>query len=324
MEIATDILIKKYNEYNSNYYQDFKKLNLLELVKNTSYDKFIKTIQQPNYLDNTKNFISQFIKAEQQDIIDVSKALLMSYAISAYPGDIFGQYHTNFDKSLILNANRLVLEIEESINNQIYKNNLNDSLDYFYSLYKVWESKESINEIEEIYDKMIHELKLINLNEKRNNNENNDIHQNNVITYLFELFNLNQKYTTKIILAKYNDMSDKTFKFEKYFWMKTEELYKHSSDIFFIILLSELRVHVIHRLKTPEERKDIYYTVDIEDIIYKIRNDELHDTDIKKIINIMQDKVSIINKNYQKKTVHINKKNNVVKIFRSLYNAIFL
>ena len=63
--------------------------------------------------------------------------------------------------------------------------------------------------------------------------------------------------------------------------------------------------------------------MDIEDIIYKIRNDELNDSDIKDIINIMQDKVSIINKDYQKQKVHL-KKNNVVKIFRSLYNAIFL
>ena len=122
---------------------------------------------------------------------------------------------------------------------------------------------------------------------------------------------------------KYGDLSDKTFKFEKYFWMKIEELYKYSPDIFFIILLSELRVHLIHKLNTPESRKDIYYSVDIEDIIYKIRNDELNDSDIKDIINIMQDKVSIINKDYQKQKVHL-KKNNVVKIFRSLYNAIFL
>ena len=252
MEIATDILKKKYNEYNSDYCQDFKKLNLLELIRHINYDEFIKTIKQQNYLDKTEKFISQFVRCDTDNIMDVSKSLLMSYAISAFSNDIFGQYHSTFEKSLIFNANRLVLEVEEILNNQIYKNSLSDCLDNFYSLYKVWESKESINQIEEIYDRMIHELKLIDLHVKRNLTDNNDTHKNNVINYLFELFNLNQKYTAKVILMKYGDLSDKTFKFEKYFWMKIEELYKYSPDIFFIILLSELRVHLIHKLNTPE------------------------------------------------------------------------
>ena len=183
MEITSDILKKKDVSYDSENYYKFKELNLFENVRLLSYTKFMKLINTKHYLKTVINFVEQIIKG---DTSDVSKSILMAYAISAYDNEFFGSYKTSFDKSLMMSANKLVLELED-LNNNLNINEFREDLDHYYSIYKVWESKDSLNQVDKIYDEIQNELekKKMALNE-----ENID---NIFLKYMNNLFNLNYK-----------------------------------------------------------------------------------------------------------------------------------
>lgn len=320
MEIASDILKKNYNQYKYDVDVEFKKLNLLEMAKSYSFKKFSEIINSDFYIEKTNLFLNQFIKGNTND---VAKSLLMAYLISAHGNHIFSSYKTTHEKLLILNANQLIVKLEEYLfNNFVDKDGLSEILDHYYSIYKVWENKDSIEKIEKIFENLQEEIELKNIKERRMMNIYNQ--NDTIINYFQQSFELNTKYSIKLILNKYPEIIKNNSQLESFFWKNIKKSFKHSSEVIFLIILSELRVHLIHKLTSPQEKKDLYYNLDIEEIIKKIREDKFTKQDRIKIMNLLQEKISIINNNYQKKKVHItNENDNTIKLFRHMYNGLF-
>jgi len=306
MEITCNVL-KRSSSIQINYKtktKKFKNLNLESMSKKCNMTSFIKTISSEKYVCVSMDFIKEYFDNVNEDI---GLAVLMTYYISSYANHIFGLYKTKFDQKLLCAANQVILSIE---NMSIDFPNIFDN---YYSLYKTWKSKDSITEMNNLFEHIYEIAKGIQIQKTKNNNYDTS----HLIKLMDNLFDFNSKYASKIILHNY-ELFDGLSEFKSHFWEKIKLTYKNDKDTLFVIIITELKIKLIPLLLNPVDRKEIYYGLDTENIINKIRTSEFDNAKKMEIINILQNKIKKINEKYIPDST-----NNIISLFENMFEYIF-
>lgn len=323
MEIACDILKKtvvSHNKYNS-IKENFASLNLMQLLKTNTLQNFLNIINDKKYINITSNLINYFCQGDiNDDNQSIGSSILMAYCISYYSSELFVSYKTHFEHKLIMSANKVVIIIEKLLNEKttenIYQELLN-TVDHYYSLYKVWKSKDSINKMNDLFSEIENISNIVRLQIKKKIPADN---YNYLLEKVDELFKLNIKYACRMLLNRYDIFKD-LYILEATFWSSIEKYYNLYKESIMVILLAELKIKIIPLLDNPTDRKNIYYNVDIEEMISLIRNHQLNNEYLEKIINLLQNKINMIDINYK---IIKYTPNNLINIFRAMYKSILI
>ncbi|QKF94108.1 hypothetical protein QKU48_gp0650 [Fadolivirus algeromassiliense] len=321
MEIACDILRRSsISDRHKDIRKKFKELKLSDICRKSSYSSFYKLINNEKYINTTMSLIEQYV-----DNVDTefSLSILMAYCISAYPDNLFDTFRSRFEQKLILAANKVVLYLEKLITESELSSDFHDEflniMDHYYSLYKLWKSRDSINQMSIVFDEMKEAINIYRLQLKRNYTLTN---YDSIYLSLNELFNQNPKYATRILLHNY-DIVRVIDAVEIKFWDKVREAYSRDKDAIFIIMVAELRIKLIPMLTNPIDRKELYYTIDTEEIINKVRAYDFTQDKIKKIMNTLQSKVAIVNPNYIKGETLKYADDIIIRIFNYMFNTTY-
>ncbi len=312
MELACDIPKQSKKIIIENKINDkFKKLRLHGIQ---DLHVFLSKIKKEKYIKRTTLLLEQYFQDVEKDMVD---AVLMAYCISSFSDKLFDSYKSRFEQKLIFAANKVVVAIDKLIINSEPPSEFYNTIDHYVSLYKVWKSQDSINELTKLFEEIQNEIQIMNLQKKRGLNINTTKSKE----LIDKLFLKNSKYATRILLHSY-DIFNNSHELEKYFWNCVKTAYQKYHDVIFVTLVSELKIRLIPLLTDPYDRKKIYYSIDTEELIQKISNMLLTNDAIMNIINIFGNKIKKINSKFIFETIVDDKvPNHIVNLFESLYHA---
>ena len=93
-----------------------------------------------------------------------------------------------------------------------------------------------------------------------------------------------------------------------------------------MIIIAELRIKIIPQLNSCKDRRDIYYKIDAENMVKDIRNNNFTPQKLTSILDLISEKISIIDPKYQPiKLINSDKWtkhycDEVIIAFKSMYN----
>lgn len=285
MELAFSILKKSEITYNQDIkYDKITNFKNLKLKNINNLNDFFSLIKKDKYINATKDFLKQYF--QDIDIIMVT-AIQMAYGISLFSDKIFDSYKSRFEQKLIFAANKVMVIIEKLLesDNQNQKNEdisgFYSIIDNYLSLYKVWKSQDSIDSLTKLFNEFEKELKIIKIQKRRSIT----INTKNSKDIIDKMFKIDAKYAVRILLHNYFIFITDI---QEYFWKCVKTTYEKYPEIIFITLVTELKILLIPFLKNPNDRKQIYYNIDTEDLINKISDRGLDDDLIHEIISIFK------------------------------------
>lgn len=308
----------------------FKNLNLIKIIDTNTYKSFMDFIELSNVILATKNLLSEYYDNVDLDMIH---DILMAYCISSYPNEIFDIYCSRSEKKLMFYANKVVVLIERLLDNINKINELNKDIkfmdefykviDHYCSLYRTWKTKDILNDQTNIFEELLESMNLYKLQSKismKNNLENK------IIAILEKLFQNDPNYAIQMLLFNYNKIKDLA-SITNVIWEKIYKIMLSNMDMIFLILVVELRIKIIPLLEHPNDRRDVYYGIDTEEIINDIRNNDLNIDQIQNTVNKLQNKVIKINEKYLYQTILFNdndKENcrQIIYVFKNMFNSI--
>jgi len=340
MELACDIIRRKTTRIKPRHIiKKIKKLNIVQYLNN-SHQNFLYKAKK--YCLSTFNYLARELFSNHDD--DLGYALLLAYYISSYSDDIFS-IKTEYENKLIMASNKVILYLQGTISNIDHE--FYDTVDYYYSLYKIWNSPD-LKKINILYDTLIDscvEYKLVSIapaiynnhsrTKKLNYTNSLKRHQTHsakvksfsdkMVDIINTMFIINNKMTIKLLLQNYRQYAN--------IKAVTDTLWKHIDDIsdirhIILIIIAELRIKIIHQSYTPIDKKDIYYKINIEDMIRNIRNDTLTPKKINGIINLFTSKIQKIYPNSFIATPSSSKiwsdeyQNSITNIFMEMFNIL--
>jgi hypothetical protein len=292
---------------------DFYNMNLAEIAKQNDFKKFEKFINNQNVINiSIKFFQNIFIKIDFENIY----YLLLSYFIFYCQDNIFLPFKTVTDLKLCDSAFDVITCLNNLQITQYTLKNFVDIFDNYISLCKLWLCNKSFKKIDEIH-LYIQKLSYID----------NDIEYNNKIIdeKINKMLYENQEYSIKLLLENYllYFSNNKTYLWKK---IKTYSMTDHEN--IFLILIACLRIKLISLFDILNDKKDLYYEIDIDSIFYKISYDQLYPHDIIKIIKIFSNKIKKYNDKFICIDIISDSLTNdfiisVINIFEQFYNSIY-
>ena len=318
MELACEILKKRTDNNNTTKsLKKFKNLKLQNGLKTSNKEDFLKKIKSPQYKKIANNFAKKCFYSKNKDL---GQAIMMAYYFSYYGNDVFGEFKTYYEKKLINAAHEVVCYLERKNNN--YNDNFYDILDNYYSLYQTFIKKSSLYKIDDmmvILEDYIKASKLLQIQNK--SIDHNFIKKiNNIIS---EIFKINHNFAIKTFLQNY-DMFIDSNNIMKHIWDKIKEYFKNDIRHAILIIIAELRVKLIQSLTLSEDKKDIYFNIDIEIIIKDIRNNDFTIEKINNIIKLLLQKINkITNLNITNQKLDNQKLFEIFDLFQIIFNTIY-
>ena len=292
MELAYNIIShnNSKSEKKEKVVNDFKKLKLNDMMRNMDINDF-KNSKKDTILAIIGEFTSVLFNSNDLKLPDI---LLSAYCITNYSNNMF-TLKTCGDSKLINAANKLVHHLE-NIDGISPNENFMDSLDYYYILYKKWQDCDSLKLIDNIFSDLMIECRGLTINKSKNKNINNSsiVKINELINKLFEI---NMSMSVQIVLNKYeifNDLHDAT----DTIWKNIESKINDHNNHILIIIIAELRVKLIPKLVNAQDKKDVYYDIDIDQIIKYVRNNEFSFDKLWDIIELFTLKLISLDKNF--------------------------
>jgi len=272
MELVYEIITTKdANETDLDIIKRLSEINLFEQQNKLTKDDYYnlihdKTIQQLMY-----QFMNNIFNIT--DKCDINKSILMAYYINGYYNELFPLYMTRLDEKIVKYSKKVVQYMQKIFTNQfIIKNNFYRLIDHYYSLYNLWNSKNVIKSIDKKYEEFTNSLQLLDSDDS--------------IFFINELFDIDIYLSLKVLITNYDKFYNKK-SVNDYFWKRLINININDEYRIFIILLAELRKNIISISKNINTKKNLYYNVDIEDILDSIRNRTLTLEHINGIINII-------------------------------------
>jgi hypothetical protein len=333
MELASDIVKENVKYENLEYIIDFKKLNIKSLTEKVNYNKFSKKIK--SFEPVATNFISIFFNSNVEELAD---AILFAYCILAYSYYVFDEYKLRFEEKLFSAATNVIYYIEKIINkynkksietiNENIADKLISTVDHYFSLFKIWKSKESLNELGKIYETVEDLVKT----------KHNDKKEEQIEKYIYQMLEYNFGYATKILLQNY-EIFGNFHNLKTKFWNDIQHHNNQNSMV--ILIIAELRIKLIKMIRDSNIKKELYYKIDIENMIKKIRQSTFDVYDIYQAISIFLNSIRFIDQYYQiqwdqylfnaqNKLILGDESNNyfseddkISNIFRCMYNFIY-
>ena len=271
MELACDIVRKRSVAHNVTDVLDrIKRINLRDPI--VSHNK--------NVVRAINEILGSIVECND-DIVD---SLLMAYFISTHTvNDLKGTIN---DPKLINAANALVSCIENS-DKKYVENTFFECIDHYYSLYKMSKSSNEISKIEQMFNKLEEKIKAHILASRKG-------HKLKVSRFklINKMFNVSPMIATKKLLSSYKlisaipDVSNVVWNAI----LNSMNDNVHNREHLFLIMVAELRIMMVPKLNSSTDRRNIYYNIDIEEIIHSIRDRSLSTIDVTNILHIFADK----------------------------------
>lgn len=257
-----------------------------------SYELFVDSTKH-NKLNKMEHYVPKINLNELQ----------MAYFIAAIPNMIYKLHHSIYDEELINLSNKLINIIESK------ENIPNDDLSKYSKLYSKWCTQNPIITLKHKFIEITHFIKYYKYHLKNNTATPNMVTDFELI--IKRLLSLDEIYTIQLLMEHY-----KLFigidNIKKIIWDIIHSVFKKNSGSVLIILVERLKNKIIPMLADPNDRRDIYYNIDIEYL--------LHDMDIE-ILNmcviLIQHKVIKIDPSFIIKT-DIN-----IKLLNELFDILF-
>lgn len=185
--------------------------------------------------------------------------------------------------------------------------------------------KNNLIEIEKSLDQLIENIKLENyfLKQKNYHSKHKIVSEN--LDLIKNMFKINPTFALKTILPEYKILSNQNVLYEEIIWKYVYKNFNSNYENIILILISELRLYLIKNSKHIGQKKDLYYKIEIETVINKLRNDNLNTEDIFSILHILYENCpSELKRKYkfneEQNDYFINDKK-IINIFRELYNV---
>jgi len=296
MEAVCEVIKKKSKITNSSpTLKKLKIINLSKLTHNLNAAEFINHVSTEEYIEKVDSVIKKLFRKAPKDI---GYSIILSYYISAYPDNVFNEYKSKLDIKLEHAANKVVdcldkitknIDNAENIDQNFY-DNFFSMVDSYYSLYKIWTSKDTINLIDEKMDRI--EKCMYNKSALSDTTfrECEQVLSKEIVI----MFDLNPKFTISKLLENY-DILNYSLELTNIFWQNVKDCIgsciSSERDSIVLIMIVHIKIKLINLLTTPKDRKDIYYNVDSEDIVKIISEDKLRPKYINTIISILSGKV---------------------------------
>ena len=327
MELTTDILKNKLNnEINDGIILDIKELNLNQCTLTMSNGKFLAMTKSNKWLIPMANFVNALFYVNSHS--DLPHALLFAFYLSAYHNEIFYTRCTKFDDKILYYANSIVAHISSIIiNNVTNYSEFLDTVDHYYSLYKLWVSKD---EIHNISTKLINFKNTIETYDIINKINKSSSSNSKIITTLKEhmddIFSINKMIAIKTFLQYYTQFC-KIDPIKILFWNHVSCIYDDNTDHVFILLVAELRKYLIQNVSTIEAKKQLYYNIDIDELIKQTRWSKIKNDEYIKIVNILNDysnkgKNSNDSDNYNHINLSYNVTDDILKKIITMYDLL--
>lgn len=301
MELTYEIIKVRNNiTYPDDIINSFKIFNLDAFVKENSPEKFLTHIYNNNLIDIANNMLHRLFRMEK----NFGECLLMAYYIS--------NYKKNFDMKLITLSTLVVKYLSQFINAdkvsyKIY-GKLLDVFDTYQSLYYCWKNKDQISNIQD---------KINQLNEIitcMNKVENYDY--STILNDIQESFQNYPLESLKLFLQSYKVYKLHT-NIKNAIWNNIGYINKNKIQMI-LIMIAEIRLLLIQTFANIENRKMLYYDIDVENIVDKIRNNKFKPKYINKIII----KLIYVMRETKIDTSQLNQYNNLKKINQEYINTI--
>lgn len=273
MELACDI-VKKINN-------DTDICDVVNELKNINIGCLFDKYNEQHII----NKINSILKPIFENSEEISKSITFAYHISLK--SIKTNKQQNLDNKIINAAHKLVTYIEHSIDDDFL-----DKIDYYFALYKTLMSINLFGSIDSYFDKLEELIKI----QYFNKHFDHDV----VIKIINKMFQINAKITVKKILSNYK-MVMIIPEIKNHFWtniIRDESNNYQNYSHFFLIMVAELRIILLSKLSTINDKKDIYYKIDIEDIITYIRTNNLTVDIANKIIVLFAQKIHKLNNEF--------------------------
>lgn len=292
MEIATEI-IKIRETYNSkNRIRRFislvKECKLTELsvedMKNVDSQKIQKIDVMFNKLFITKRKIGE--------------ALVFAYLIVSCTDQLFSTYKTTLENRLIKAAFNLVYKIEHSKDFTQFI----DLFDHYNCLYNLWTKNSVVETIDNVMQTVV-ELTLFN-----------NKYVDKINDMLDDVISVDKMLGLKIIFVNYWKLCSVPAVLNKV-WQIVEDQLKTDFEQTVLILLAELRIRIINVCNSPLYKKKLYYKVDLEDVVRKIRSNKL---DVNCFNSMFELFCKSLNVNIIKLT---NVDGDIIRCFKELYST---
>lgn len=285
MEVACNVIKKlesiKVNDTTKTI-QDLKRLNLLNQLQNNGYEKTKYRFNSKEYERVANSFMNTFFKNTKKDL---GKALLTAYLITGYEDQMFQLTEAPFEKKLSFAASKTVVMIERILKTKNVDEEFYGTFDHFYSLLTLWSMKDNIETVSNLYK----ELKL-KINLRTHNTED-------LKKVLKNMLNINVNLTFKAVLEDYRTIY-KNRELCKYFWSQLRTFLDDHRENLYVILISEIRVKLIKTIKNCSDRKDIYYNIDTDKLIEKIRDNDFNPQLITDYFNLIYQKMKTLNQEF--------------------------
>lgn len=297
-------------------------------------NKIIISLSNTDYLETIKSSLYSNLITEAVNLIfdgtvpkDLGYALMFSYYLSHYKNNIFKSIMISDEEKLICASNKVV-EILCNIQ-KIELNKIGEfiyHINNYYALYKLWISKDSLEKIETLFNY---------LTELCYNSEiSHDIKCNENIfkSILRRMMDISIGFTVKIIIGAYDIIYPYSY-MQNEFWNNIKNMNINDCNIL-IILLAELRIKILdifnnrnntHNTHNIINKKDIYYKIDIDNIVVKVMLNKLENSDVIYAIELLIEK---INKLYGKEIIKNNLTNDnfnydVINKFQEMYYYVY-
>ena len=269
--------------------------NVYELVQDL---RRIKIGEKKDVLENSnlKMQVFKILEPIFEGSDEIAESVILAYYISSNPRNITENFiNSHLTDKLIYASNSLVAYIEYTANED-NEDEFYQVIDYYFSVYKTWKSKDVFIKIDSNYEKLEENIKIQRMSEKSKNTDSDTLELKGL--YLVdELFNINPKIATNKLLSNYSFVSANT-SIKDRIWQNISEISTENvgyRDHFFLILVAELRIELIRKLKLSKDRKELYYKIDVEEIIQCIRNNSLRLSYVINTILLLSKKVNNLN-----------------------------
>jgi hypothetical protein len=277
MELACDVIKRKgilsnsrFSEDINNMQKQLRKIDICSLFKKMSHgrvERYVNMVIDP-YFENSPS---------------ITKSIIFSYYISMNNNeDIEKIYGTLIEDKLLFSSKSLVAFIEYGDNNV---RELLNKIDYHYSVYSAWKKKDKFVNIDNYFCQLEEKIKIHRIINSRNMRPVMDIDESSV-TIIRNMMVCEPKIAIKKLLSEYNAISS-TPELSNYFWNQIKRTVHEDNEKIehiFLIMVAELRIMLIRKLKNSKDRKNIYYNVDIENIVDMMRDKQLTITEMKRIV----------------------------------------
>ena len=327
MEVACE-LIKKNQTIDLKNNSLFENINKFEFTEDDkkSRETFLRKLTSKKYTNIIKNITNELFDNYNNDL---NNSFSFAYYFAYFGNDIFDKKKSDLERKLLNKAKKVILEFENIRKKGKLSKIFFDIYDNYYSLYKTWTS---IDKIEKLEGMLLELVELHNCYNCKSLDKNKDKILINMEQIGSNMFDIDGNFTTKIFLNNY-ELFYYNNKLKNKFWLNILDLFKneYKRDSLILIMVAELRIKMIPKLKNSKDRKNIYYNIDVEELSNKLRHNKLYPQKLIEIIKIFSNKLININKNFEPISFNHNSSSkwsnkfsiDIIKSFRNMFDSLF-